>query len=315
MPVQPPDELMTQWFLPAMRQLVALRLRSEGLSQSKISALLGITQASVSMYLSSGPRKAISTLAKFSLAPEEADGYSAVLAEDVKRDPVGGVRTLNSLWTGILGSGAACESHRQMYPFLDGCDFCIKEYAYRGSIRSKVLAEVAEAVKMLEASMTFVSVMPEVSVNIACSDGGADPTGIVAIPGRIVKVRGRAKAMLPPEPGASIHLSRILSLVRRSKPDLRACINLRYDRKMDRVLKSLGFKVLAIIGERGEKAGDPTAEALETALDRSHEDFDTVVDRGGSGIEPNVYLFSRGAKDAAAVAIRVSKKYSSSQRS
>jgi XRE family transcriptional regulator, thiamine biosynthesis regulator len=298
-----------------MRQLVAIKLRSEGLSQSRISALLGITQASVSIYLSSGPRKAISALAKFSLTHEEAESYSAVLAEDVKRDPVGGVRTLNSLWTGILGSGAACTSHREMYPFLDDCDFCIKEYGHIEGTRSKVLADVANAVKMLEASNTFVSVMPEVSVNIACSDGGTDPADIVAVPGRIVKVRGRPKAMLPPEPGASIHLSRILSLVRKAKPDVRACINIRYDRKMDRVLRSLGLKFLAIIGERGEKPGDPTAQALEIALIRPHEDFDAIVDRGGSGIEPNVYLFSRGAKEAAAVAIRVSRKYSAGKRS
>ena len=315
MTVQPPDELMTQSFLPAMRQLVAIKLRSEGLSQSKISALLGITQASVSMYLSSGPRKAISTVAKFSLTPEEAERYSAVLAEDVRIDPVGGVRTLNSLWTGILGSGAACASHREMYPFLDDCDFCMKEYGHKESTRSKALADVADAVKMLEASKTFASVMPEVSVNIACSDGGVDSAGIVAVPGRIVKVRGRAKAMLPPEPGASIHLSRILSLVRKSKPDVRACINIRYDRKMDRVLRSLGLEILGIMGERDEKAGDPTVEALERALDRPHEDFDAIADRGGSGIEPNVYLFSQGARDAAALAIRVSKKYSAGQRS
>ncbi len=307
---------MTQAFLPAMRQLVAIKLRSEGLSQSKISALLGITQASVSMYLSAGPRKAITTLAQFSLSPEDADGYSAVLAEDVRRGPVGGVRTLNSLWTGILGSGAACASHREMYPFLEDCDFCLKEYGRMEGTRSQVLAEVSDAVKMLEASRTFVSVMPEVSVNIACSDGeSADPAGIVAVPGRIVKVRGKPKAMLPPEPGASVHLSRILFLVRRKRPDLRACINIRYNREIGRILRSLSLRTLVIVGQRGERAADPTAEVLETVLSRPHGDFDAIVDRGGNGIEPNVYLFSPGAKEAAGLAIRVSKKYSASQRS
>jgi predicted fused transcriptional regulator/phosphomethylpyrimidine kinase/predicted transcriptional regulator len=315
MTLQPPEELMTQLFLPAMRQLVSIRLRSEGLSQSKISSVLGITQASVSMYLSAGPRKAISILSKFSLTSEEADSYSAVLAEDVKRDPVAGIRTLSSLWTGILGSGAACGSHREMYPFLGDCDFCMKEYGRREGTRPQVLADVADAVKMLEASRTFVSVMPEVSVNIACSDGSSNPAGIVAVPGRIVKVRGRPKAMLPPEPGASVHLSRILSLVRRERPDLRACINIRYDRGLDRILGSLRFRTLTIVSERSHRAGDPTAEALERALTRPHGEFGAIVDRGGSGIEPNVYLFAKGAKEVAGVAIRVSKKYSAGQRS
>ena len=66
--MHPPDEMMTQAFLPAMRQLVAIRLHSEGLSQSRISGLLGITQASVSLYLSASPGRSYSTLSELGLS-------------------------------------------------------------------------------------------------------------------------------------------------------------------------------------------------------------------------------------------------------
>ena len=82
--MNPPDEMMTQAFLPAMRQLVAARLRSQGLSQSKISGLLGTTQASVSLYLSSNPVKAYSALSRFAMSREDADARAALLADSVK---------------------------------------------------------------------------------------------------------------------------------------------------------------------------------------------------------------------------------------
>jgi predicted fused transcriptional regulator/phosphomethylpyrimidine kinase/predicted transcriptional regulator len=309
--MQPPDELMIQAFLPAMRQLVAIRLRSEGLSQNRISSLLGITQASVSNYLSSDPERAKSILAQFLVTGSDADRYSAVLAQDVKKDPVAAVRTLNEIWTGLLGKGAVCQSHRALYPSLADCDVCIREYGERGGTRSETISEVADAVRLLEASETFVSVMPEVSVNIACAAGEAQtPADVVAIPGRIVRVRGRAKAMLPPEAGASIHMARILLLVRKLRPDLRACINLLYDDKMARTLKKLGLKVLEVAGHLLPGVQDPTSEALERRLSKSPLRFDAVVDRGGSGIEPNTYLFARGAGEVAELALRVSRAYS-----
>jgi predicted transcriptional regulator len=43
--------MMVESFLPAMRMLVTRRLREEGFSQGKIASLLGLTQASVSLYL------------------------------------------------------------------------------------------------------------------------------------------------------------------------------------------------------------------------------------------------------------------------
>ncbi len=165
--MQPPDELMVQEFLPAIRQLVAKELRVQGFSQNKISAMLGVTQASVSLYLSSETKKAYSTLTVFGVPREESDTYAALLAEDVKRSPVDAVPTLTTLWTGLLGSGSVCTRHREQYPSLSDCDVCIKEYGRDDPDRSGTISEVVEAVRSLESSATFVNVMPEVSVNIA----------------------------------------------------------------------------------------------------------------------------------------------------
>ena len=309
--MQPPDELMAGTFLPNMRHLVAVQLRARGLSQTKISALLGVTQASVSMYLASDIDRAYGSLAKFSVARGQADRDSEALADALQRNPMESVVALNRIWTGLLGSGAVCSSHREMYPSLSECDFCMKEYGSRKGRISETVSEVSAAVRMLEASPDFVVVMPEVSVNIACvADGASSPSEVVAIPGRIVKVKERAKAMLPPEAGASVHMSRMLLLARSRMPEHRACINIRYDKRLGSLLPGAGLRILTIRGRSSSGAKDATAEALEKKLKSEPMKFDAVVEEGGSGIEPNVYLFAKGAQEVARIAIRLAKAHS-----
>jgi len=309
--MQPPDELMAQAFLPAMRHLVAARLRSRGLSQNRISSLLGVTQASVSLYLSSDHERAYRLLAMFSVSRSQADREADSLAGALLQSPIEGVKALNRVWIGLLGSGAVCPAHREMYPSLGDCDFCITEYGARAGKISEAVSEVAGAVKLLEDSPDFVSLMPEVSVNLACAAGDAtSPREVVAIPGRIVKVKDRAKAMLPPEAGASVHMSRVLLLVRSMSPRQRACINLRYDAKLGTLLVRSGIKALTLGKHPSRRAEDATVEALERKLEAGPPAFDAVVDEGGSGIEPNVYLFGTGAKEVARLAIKLAEDYS-----
>lgn len=309
--MQPPDEIMAGIFLPAIRQLVARALRSQGFSQSRVSAMLGVTQASVSIYLSSPPKKAYDSLSSLSLAKEDADRYASVLAEDVKRSPVYAVATLGSLWESLLGRGLICEAHRKLYPSLAQCDYCLREYGSRNSERSEALAHVAEAVRVIESASKFVRVMPEVSVNIAyLPSESKEESDVIAVPGRIVKVRSSAKAMLPPEFGASGHMARMLLLVRWRRKQVHAAINLRYDERMARVLKRMGLRRLEIGDYAPTGREDPTVEALASRLLKERRDFDAVVDAGGMGVEPDVYLFGHDAVEVARLAVKVSELYS-----
>lgn len=302
---------MTQEFLPALRHLVSRELRAQGFSQNRISSMLGVTQASVSLYLSSNNDKSYSVLSGLSLSVEESDRYAALLAEDAKRNAVDAVGTLGMVWTELLGRGDVCARHRSLYPVLADCDICIRKYGKDRSAFSEAVSEVAEAVRRLEASQDFASVMPEVSVNIALAVGEAESAAeVVAVPGRIVRVKGRPKAILPPEPGASRHLSKVLILVRTIRPELRACVNLRYDRKMAAVLKKLRLRALKIGGYPPSAPGDPTIQALEKRLSSVDEGFDVLVDVGENGVEPNVYLFAASAARVTDIALRVSQAYS-----
>jgi XRE family transcriptional regulator, thiamine biosynthesis regulator len=302
---------MTSAFLPSMRQLVAIQLRSKGMSQSRIASLLGTTQASVSVYLSSGPKRAYQSLEKLNVSKADADRYAEELTAASARSSIDGIRALTELWTGLLGRGSVCDAHRALHPSLAGCDFCMVEYGSGTNEVEKAVSDVAGAVRRIEAAPEFVSVMPEVSVNLACATPGATaPSDVVAVPGRIVKVKGKAKAMLPPERGASVHMAKVLLLAGSRQADLRACINLRYDRKMKGVLRRAGLKILVLAGSSAPWSDDPTVSSFETRLKTWRGGFEAIVEEGGGGIEPNVYLFARTAGEVAELAIRLARDYS-----
>ena len=124
--------MMVDSFLPSMRALVARRLKKQGFSQGKIASLLGVTQASVSAYLSAPAGKQVAALSALGVATEDAETYTALLAEDLKTNPTYAVATLYSIWNKTLGSGAACSFHRRQYPFLATCEMCMKAFGPKG---------------------------------------------------------------------------------------------------------------------------------------------------------------------------------------
>lgn len=300
-------------FLPAMRILISKKLHDDGLSQSKISSLLGVTQASVSLYLSSDYSKAYQMLKRLAIEKEQADRYAALIAEDLKRNPVYATSTLYSIWSDILGKGMLCIPHRALYPFLAECDICIRVFSSKNRREGGAIEHVSRAVELIEATPSFVDIMPEVSVNIAYAEEGAKGIeDVVAIPGRIIKVRNRARAMLRPEYGASTHLAKILLLVKGKIKGVSSVINLKYDGKIARILREMKITCIRIGGKYPEGAMDPVVEALRERLAEVKKQFNGVIDIGGKGLEPNVYLFAEDAISVAKLAIRIAERYSSS---
>lgn len=303
--------MMVESFLPAMRILVTMRLRKEGYSQGKIASLLGLTQASVSFYLSSKPSKPFSMVSALGLSQEEAERYAGLLTEDVKKDPVYAVGTLYSIWTDLLGRGMMCDAHRKNYSFLSHCDVCMRTFGQKEAKGDEAIKHVSDAVSILESSGVFVHVMPQISVNIAYTQGEAETIDdVVAVPGRIVRVKDRPRALMKPEFGASKHLALILLLVRRRMKHFKSAINLRYDRKMEKVLKMMKIKTLTIGGGYPHGFDDPVPEALSSKMAEAHHPFDAVVALGGQGIEPILYLFANDAVEVARLALKIARVFS-----
>ncbi|MGI0080866.1 MAG: thiamine-phosphate synthase family protein [Nitrososphaerales archaeon] len=328
--------MMVEYFLPNIRGLVAHELHERGESQRKIATLLGITQARVSHYLSNKKQKYMVELSKqFGSTQSEILGYAKILSEDVSRSQVDGIFTLYSIWKSLLFRGDVCAVHRSKSGVSAECSVCMELHRPLRESETNpetenalILRDISEAISMLENSATFPLMMPEVSVNLAMSRSNPRTArDVAAVPGRINKIHGRAKAFVPPEFGSSNHMSKVLLIFSSKSSVLRAAMNLRYDPDIDAALVNLGIERVFTSDTHGSEEkpfadrqgsigqGDPVLKRLvSVSVPASAPSVFAAIDKGSEGVEPNTYLIGGRASELAQVALKISHNYSTALR-
>ena len=333
----PPCEMMVEYFLPNIRGLVAHELHERGDSQRRIATLLGVTQARVSHYLSNKKQDYANELSKqFGRNTGEMQSYAKILSEDVSRSQIDGIFTLYSIWKNLLFSGNVCAIHQSKSGISTECSVCME--LHRPSRESEtipetedalILRDISGAISLLENSATFPHLMPEVSVNVAMSRSNPKTMrDIAAIPGRINKIHGRAKAFVLPEFGSSNHMSNVLLIFNSKSSNLRSAMNLRYDHAVDAALAKLGIRRIYTAEIQGISKGKWLADQSESRIQGDRvlkrllsvslpalaETVFAVIDRGSEGVEPNTYLIGGKASELAQVALKISHYYSTTLR-
>ncbi len=122
-----------------------------------------------------------------------------------------------------------------------------------------VIGRVCRAVEILEKSKEFGYIIPEVGTNIAFSISSPESIeDVVAIPGRIRRIKGYPRACEKPSPGASDHLARFILEIRKYDSSIRSAINFAYNPTIGNFLREYAEK-------RGWKIGfvDRTQEPME----------------------------------------------------
>ena len=144
--------------------------------------------------------------------------------------------------------------------------------------REKTLIKIAEMRKRLEDVIPLLS--PQVRVNIAIATTDAtDSSGIVAFPGRLTPVGGKARPLSSPKFGASSHLSELLLDLRKSGSNALVIINLRWDPIISELLNNLDVNSTKLIRD-GENL----------SINDRVSDAEALVDEGGYGFEPSLYI-------------------------
>jgi len=168
-------------------------------------------------------------------------------------------------------------------PSLQGvdCQACIPSAADHEVVgqRATVLKELEIAVSLLEESKDFVNLLPEVMTNlVGCTPNASLLTDVAAFPGRIVKLKGKAVALNPPEFGASTHTAGILLQARRSRPTSRTCMSIRLSGKLLEFCKRQGFEEISLQDTERTNSND-----LEFAFSVMEPDV---------GVEGVIYVFA-----------------------
>ena len=274
---------MVNRLFPEARKRTARELRSGGWKQREIAHALGVTQAMVSRYLSSEVEE---------FSPEMEKGLAGMVGEMV--DMIKGKRSDAEIISAICGNcfsvrenGSLCSLHP-----VKNCRVCMNLRS-QGTVgkRKEVLDDVRTAVKVLEGRLS-PEIVPEVRINIASAlpDAGGS-AGVVAIPGRLVEIRGEIKALTEPEFGASQHLSLILLKAMKLRPNVRGVVNILFSKRVEKVLDGMKLPFTEFDGENIPQGWNDLFLAY----------------RGGYGREPCLYVFGESAEEAAETVRRISR--------
>ncbi|MEM3063123.1 MAG: thiamine-phosphate synthase family protein [Nitrososphaerota archaeon] len=307
---------MVKFFLPNIRGLLAHKFKEKNFGQGKIAQFLGISQASISYMLSKNPKYFYLNLKKIGLNENEIENIVNLITEDcITRSSIEGLYTLYSFWKNFLSSGKLCEFHKRMFPTLGNCDLCIilfKKEEIDGE-KQRILKELEKAITLIENDPYFTLIMPEVAVNIVMAiDNAKTKFDVAAIPGRIVKVKNKAKALMKPEFGASNHMAKVLLLVMSFNPSIKAAINIKYDSKIESIIKNIGIKYAFTSIKNKINVLEKESIILNSiaSILKKNKFCDIIIDKGGYGIEPITYIFGKDAVSVAKIAIEIAKRYS-----
>jgi len=308
-----PFEYVAKEYLPWMKGLISLDLSSRGLSQSNISALIGVTQPSVNYYLKKNRQDYIRRLSKIGLSESMIKDQEQRLIEALLSGSGEGTAKVIQAIVDALVSGELCDYHRKVYHAPSDCDACMKLWGSTTSVdRSGVISELNRAVELLERSELFVNLIPEVHSNFVLAAQDARGVNDVAgIGGRIVKLKGRARAMSRPEFGASHHLASVLLVVHRRFREVRSAINIRFDERIRWCMTKLGWKTLEI-KIASMDAEDPVIDAVSRAITSTTVMPDALVQEGETGLEPAAYVLGSDPFEVANKVLDMASLYTKS---
>jgi predicted fused transcriptional regulator/phosphomethylpyrimidine kinase/predicted transcriptional regulator len=315
--MRPPCENVVRHFLPLLRALVSKDLMTRyGWTQNQIATRLGVTQPAISSYISFLEKK---DLEGFNL--EELSQVAGEIASGYANNEISlsdSVLEVCQLCIKLKSGGNICTRHKLAVTELgnERCEACKELFSGAPRYvedRYNVLQDLKEAIVLLESSESFANVIPEVRTNVVMALPKARSVSqVAAIPGRIVEIRGKAKAFEEPEFGSSYHLAKMLLTMMQYNVNNRSAMNVKYNEVIGKAIETLGLS--KYVFDRSEFPDEalesevPATWGVKLAFQNRGSIPDVLIDEGGYGIEPATYVFGFTSIDTVSKAIRIAEK-------
>jgi len=180
------------------------------------------------------------------------------------------------------------------------------------SKRSVIISDMLDALRIIEASESFVNIVPQIRANIVtCDDTAKSPKDVAGIPGRITVIDGRARALMSPQFGASSHTSELLLDAKEVWSGVRACMYVSGRDSVIRVAKKVGFRVVTL--KESESSSTKIVSALDSVqeIPGSGTAFPAIHSPGDFGVEPILYLFGPNARQLSEKCVKLSESMKS----
>lgn len=181
-----------------------------------------------------------------------------------------------------------------------------------------VLENLKKAVEIIEENGELVSqLIPEVGMNIVMAlpkPYARTVDDVAGIPGRIVRIGNKVKAVSPPEFGASKHMAKAVLTAMKYNEKIRAVANIRFSEEILKIIENLGYTVSFYDRSREP----PEIKSVEGAsipwgIEEAIKSIggkvpDAIYHRGDWGKEPMINIFGETAVDVAMKIIAIAKK-------
>jgi len=310
--MRPPCETVQRDFLRVVRIFVARALSKEGYSQTEIASKMDLTQAAISKYLGQ-------PITKTRLG-NEIEILAKKLTEMIKSGDTDADTLVREVCIVCMRSrigSTLCEMHQKKVPSLGiaNCRVCSQLLGGSNvelSKRSEVMSDMLEALRIIEASETFIEIVPQIRSNIVACDDTAEFTNDVAgVPGRITVIDGRARALVSPQFGASSHTSELLLDAMRRWSGIRSCLYVSGRESVIRAARKVGFRVVTL--EKSESSPKNIIKALESVREIPGPGtvFPAIHSPGDYGVEPILYLFGPNAHQLSEKCVKLSESVKS----
>ncbi|MHA1136601.1 MAG: thiamine-phosphate synthase family protein [Candidatus Thorarchaeota archaeon] len=295
--MRPPCEIVQRDFLRVVRSFVARGLSERGYSQTDIASQMDLTQAAVSKYLSQ-------PVTKTRLAGE-IDVLTQKLIEIITSGEADADSLVREICSSCMHSrvgSTLCEMHQSKVPSLKAanCQICAQLLGGSDTELSKrafIIGDVLDALRILEASESFVDLVPQIRANVvSCDDTAESVKDVAGVPGRITVIDGRARALVNPQFGASSHTSELLLNAKELWPGVRSCLYVSGRESVVAAAKKIGFRVVKLT--ESESTSNKIIAALKSLqkIPGPRTMHPAIHAPGGFGVEPILYLFGPTAK-------------------
>ena len=174
---------------------------------------------------------------------------------------------------------------------------------------------VKKALVIIQNSDDMAELIPEVRSNLVMARKDASSIDdVVGVPGRITTVKGRPRAFMKPEFGASSHMARLILEVMKHDPKRRSAINLRYNQDIIEICEKLGLKVsfynrMEEPEDMRSQEGHTVSWGVEQAIKRLGEVPDIIYHTGDWGKEPIIALIGIDAVEVAKMAVCIAQLF------
>ncbi len=263
-------EVGSKW-VDRLHQHVAKDLKSKGWSQNEIAEILGSTQSTISRHIQK-PNFELSASADEAMVDSWANELSQALSSigpgiDVIRQRL------------IVEFQFSGNQTLRFDKTLTGLDLD------SGQQQRALLRRLEWAIGRLD-SRRIQHVLPAVGMNIAsCIKGARDASEVAAFPGRITIVSGKLRHYETPAFGVSKHLANLLIQAHTINEAKTSVINLKPQIVDDKVDVSSIEKIC-------EQLGYAFAKCDKGKIIGSHTKLDVILDSGGYGWEPSLYILA-----------------------